>query len=383
MDFSLSDSELRVRDLACDFAKEHLAPFAREADEQRRFDRSRVTLMGKAGLLGGPIQKSHGGQAWSHTQWALALMELGAVDSSWRGFATVQTCLVGLLIERHGTSEQRAELLPRLCSGEWIFSYALTEPEVGTDVGSLQTQAKKENDGWRLHGEKIWITNGGVADRLLVFANVDPDKGHRGITCFLVDGNSEGLTREPVEGHELGHRGSDHARLILDGVHVAEADVVGGLGNGFKVGMSGLDDGRLGVASGGVGIQMGCVNASLDFARSRRQFGRRIGDFQLIQQVITDIHVDLEATRMLTLRAAWLKDQGERNTRQVSVAKYAACEAAVRSADQAVLLHGARGYSSAYPVERFLRDAKGLQIYEGTSHIQRIIIARDLLGRET
>ena len=382
MDFALTDADRAVQEASRAFAEEHLAPKAREHDESGTFDRSRVPLMGAAGLLGGPIGEDVGGAGWTHLQWALALIELGRVDSSWRGFATVQTCLCGMLLDRYGTKGQREEWLPELTSGREVFAYALTEPEAGTDVASLQTVARPDCDGYLISGTKHWITNGGVADKILVFANADPDAGRAGITCFLVDGDSRGLERRPVEGVDLGHRASDHAVLEFDDVRVSSANVVGGYGKGYEVAMGGLLDGRLGVAAGAVGIQQAAVDASLSWARERRQFGRRIGDFQLVQSDLTEMYAALESSRLLTMKAAYERDQGIDNARSVSVAKWAACEAAVRSADQAVLLHGARGYSSAWPVERLLRDAKGLQIYEGTAHIQRIIVARDLLGKD-
>lgn len=383
MDFGLSEQDVAVQAAARAFATEHLAPAARRADEDGSFDATRVPLLGEAGLLGGPIDPAYGGRGWTHIQWVLALMELGAVDSSWRGFATVQTCLCGMLLERFGTDAQKSTLLPQLTAGSSVFAYALTEPEAGTDVASLRTTATADGDGWTLDGTKHWITNGGVADHVLVFANADPDAGKNGITCFLVPGDAAGLARAPVEGRELGHRASDHATLAFDGVRVGPGDVVGGVGGGFEVAMGGLGEGRLGVAAGAVGIQQAALDQCLDWTRTRRQFGRRIGDFQLVQSDLSEMYASLESTRLLTLKAAWQRDQGESNHRAVSVAKWAACEAAVTAADRAVLLHGARGYTSAYPVERLLRDAKGLQIYEGTAHIQRIIIARDLLGKES
>jgi len=294
----------------------------------------------------------------------------------------VQGCLCGLLLQEHGTAEQKAELLPLLASGERVFAYALTEAEAGTDVSALQCRARPDGEQFVLSGTKIWITNGSVADHILVFANVDPDLGRDGITCFLVEGEALGLTRERVAGQHLGHRAADHAVLQLADVRVPGTAVVGGLGQGFKVAMGGLDHGRLGVAAGAVGLQRACERLCLEHCRKRRQFGRRIGDFQLVQEVLTDLHVARRGTELLTLEAAALRDRGAENTRQVSMAKYAACEAALKAADQAILLHGARGYTSSCPAGRFWRDAKGLQIYEGTAHIQRVIIARHLLGRE-
>ena len=382
MDFGLSEADLGIQSAVRSFAAEHIAPGARTGDEEGVFDPSRVPLLGSAGLLGGPIDPRWGGAGWTHRQWVLAMMELGAADSSWRGFCTVQTCLCGMLLERHGNDEQRQALLPGLTAGEAVFAYALTEPEAGTDVGSLTTTASKDGDDWLISGTKHWITNGGVADHILVFANANPEAGKDGITCFVVPGDAEGLTRSPMGGKELGHRASDHATLVFDGVRVEADAVIGPVGGGFRLAMAGLGDGRLGVAAGAVGIQQAALDACLQWARSRRQFGRRIGDFQLVQSDLTDMHTALESTRLLTLQAAWQRDNDEDNHRAVSVAKFAACEAAVAAADRAVLLHGARGYSTEYPVERLLRDAKGLQIYEGTAHIQRILIARDLLGKE-
>lgn len=381
MDFELTPADREVQEAVRAFVRAEIAPHARAADEERRFDRSRIPLLARAGLLGGPLPKEVGGASWTHVQWSLAQMELGAADNSWRGFSTVQTALCGHVILGQASGDQKRELLPKLTSGAWIFAFALTEPEAGSDLQALQCRAVRDGSGWVLDGTKVWITNGGSADRILVFAQADPAAGRKGITCFVVPGDAPGLTRSRVEGVELGHRGADHAVLRLEGVRVPASAVLGGEGNGLRTAKAGLEHGRLGVASGAVGIQMACMEACLDFARTRRQSGQRIGEFQLVQEALTDMHVGLEATRLLTLRAAALRDLGRPNLREVSVAKYAACEAAVRTADQAVLLHGSRGYSSAYPVERHLRDAKGLQIYEGTAHIQKLIIARDLLGR--
>jgi alkylation response protein AidB-like acyl-CoA dehydrogenase len=223
---------------------------------------------------------------------------------------------------------------------------------------------------------------GDPVDLALVFATLDPAERHVGLCAFLVPTDSERLKREPMPGVELGHRAADHARLVFNQCQVGPESLLGEPGEGFKVAMSALDHGRLGVAAGALGVAHACLEASVEFARSRRQFGKRIGDFEMIQASIAEMAADVDAARMLVYRAAWLKDQGQAATRETSIAKYFATEAAVRAADQAVLIHGARGYSNEYPVERYYRDIKGLQIYEGTSHIQRIVIARDIIGRE-
>lgn len=313
---------------------------------------------------------------------SLVYEELGRVDSSIRGFLAVQVGLVTQCILDWGTQGQMDQWLPLLAAGKAIGCYCLTEPGAGSDVAGLTTRAREDSGSWVLTGEKYWITNGNCADLAIVFATVDPLRRAHGITAFLVPTDTPGFRRAPMAGRELGHRGSDHAVIQLDDVRLPAGAVLGEAGGGFEVAMTALGHGRLGVAAGAVGILQACLDACTSFARERRQFGKRIGDFEMIQAVLADMSADTEAARLLTRRAAWLRDRGERNTQAVSLAKLFATEAAVRAANQAVLLHGGRGYSNDYPVERFLRDSKGLQIYEGTSHIQRIIIARELLGKD-
>lgn len=382
MDFSLTEVQRRAQELARTFAQQEVAPLAREMDERGEMPRRLIDRMGELGLLGGPLPPEYGGGGWDHLSLALAYEELGRVDSSVRGFMTVHTSLVSQCLLTWGTEEQKRAYLPRLARGEWIGCYALTEPEAGSDAAGIQTRAIETADGYRLEGEKIWITNGGIADVALVFATQDPAARHRGICAFLVETDRPGLRREPMPGRELGHRASDHARLVFEGCHVPREALLGAPGEGFRVAMSALDHGRLGVAAGALGVAQACLEACVEFARSRRQFGRRIADFQMIQAVLADMAADVEAARLLVYRAAWLKDQGQPATKETSIAKLFATEAAVRAANEAVLLHGGRGYSNEFPVERYLRDIKGLQIYEGTSHIQRIVIARELVGRE-
>lgn len=382
LDFELTALQADVQERARAFARERIAPLSREMDEAGSMPRSLVTDLGEAGLLGGPLPEEYGGEGWDSLALALCYEELGRVDSSVRGFMTVQTSLVAQCILQWGTEEQRRAHLPGLASGEKIGFYALTEPGAGSDAAAIATTALPDSGGFRLDGEKIWITNGGVADVGIVFAQADPEARHRGICALLVDAGTPGLERVPMTDQELGHRASDHARLLFRDAHVPESALLGKRGQGFKVAMSALDHGRLGVAAGALGVGQACVDACVDFARARRQFGKRIGDFEMIQAALADMSADVEAARWLLYHAAWRKDRGGRATREVSTAKLFATEAAVRAADQAVLLHGGRGYSNRYPVERYYRDIKGLQIYEGTAHIQRIVVARELLGRE-
>jgi alkylation response protein AidB-like acyl-CoA dehydrogenase len=382
MDFEPRPEELEIQNRVRELARTVIAPRSKDADARGVFERDLVPKLGAAGILGGALPKDLGGSGWSRVAWALAMEELGAVDSSWRGFATVQGALCGACFAEWGSDEQKRAHIPALSKGEKIYAYAITEEQAGTDLAAIGTVAEPDGAGWRLRGQKIWITNGGVADWILVFASNDPALRHKGISCFLVSGKAEGLRREKMAGRELGHRGSDHARLVFDGVRVGPEDLVGAKGGGFKTAMKALELGRLGVAAGAVGVHRACFEICLDFARRRRQFGKRIGDFQILQGVLADMYARLEASRLLVLKAARLADLGRPNAREVSVAKYAAVESAAFAANEAVLFLGSRGYTNESPVERHLRDIKGMQIYEGTSHIQRVIIARDLLGED-
>lgn len=382
MNFALTAAQQRIQDTARRFADDEVAPLARDADERGEFPLHLVRRMGELGFLAGPIQPEYGGAGMDYLSFALVYEELGRADSSVRGFVAVHAGLVSLCIHDWGSEEQKRRYLPRLATGEWIGCYALTEPNVGSDVASMETTAQEDGDGYVLRGEKIWITNGNLADVALVFATRDRAARHKGICAFLIETKTPGFHREKMPGKELGHRASDHARFIFDGCRVPASALLGAPGEGFKVAVSALDHGRLGVASGAVGVAQACLDACISFTRSRRQFGQRLADFQMIQAHLADMAADVEAARLLVRRAAWLKDQGKPTTRETSIAKLFATEAAVRAAGDAVLIHGGRGYSNEYPVERYHRDIKGLQIYEGTSHIQRLIIARELVGRE-
>lgn len=381
MDFSLTEAQVKIQQRARAFAQERVAPLAREMDERGAMPPSLVREMADLGLLGGPLPAEYGGGGWDAVSLALCYEELGRANSSVRGFMTVHTSLVSQCILAWGTEEQKQRYLPKLIRGEWIGCYCLTEPNAGSDAASIETTATEDGDDYVLNGEKIWITNGGIADLAIVFASRDRSLRHKGLCAFLVETNTPGFLREKMPGRELGHRASDHAHLRFENLRVPKTALLGAAGEGFKVAMSALDHGRLGVAAGALGVAQACLEACVAFARSRRQFGQRIGDFEMIQATIADMAADVDAARLLVYRAAWLKDRGEPTTRATSIAKLFAVEAAVRAANEAVLLHGGRGYSNEYPVERHLRDIKGLQIYEGTSHIQRIVIARDLIGK--
>jgi len=382
MDFALTPAQHEVQLKARRFAEQEVAPIAREADETGEFPLHLVKRMGELGFLAGPVDPAYGGSGMDCVSYALLCEELGRVDSSVRGFLTVHASLVSLCIQDWGTEIQKRHYLPLLASGEYIGCYALTEPEAGSDAASMETSAREDGDHYILNGEKIWITNGISANLAIVFATKDRSLKHRGICAFLVEAGNPGFHRLPMPGKELGHRASEHAHITLRDCRVSQSALLGQAGEGFKIAMSALDRGRIGVAAGAVGVAQACLDACIAYTTQRRQFNQRIADFEMVQATLADMAADVEAARLLVYRAAWVKDQGLPATKATSIAKLFATEAAMNAASQAVLLHGNRGYSNEYPVERYYRDIKGLQIYEGTSHIQRVIIARELVGRD-
>ncbi len=382
MDFALTSAQQEVQRKARQFAEQEVAPVARESDERGEFPLHLVKRMRELGFLAGPVDPAYGGSGMDCVSYALLCEELGRADSSVRGFLTVHAGLVSMCIQDWGTEIQKQHYLPLLASGEWIGCYALTEPEAGSDAASMEMSARDDGDHFVLNGEKIWITNGTSAHLAIVFATMDRSLRHSGICAFLVETDNPGIHRLPMPGRELGHRASEHAHITLRECRVPKSALLGQPGEGFKIAMSALDRGRIGVAAGAVGIAQACLDASVAYTTQRRQFNQRIADFEMVQATLADMAAGVEAARLLVYRAAWVKDQGLPATKASSIAKLFATEAAMHAASQAVLLHGNRGYSNEYPVERFYRDIKGLQIYEGTSHIQRVIIARELVGRD-
>ena len=361
------------------FAEGELAPHAREIDETCTFRREMVDDLGRAGILGGPLPKDVGGGGWTPMQLAIAHEELGAACGNARGFCAVQTGLVTQCLHKNGDDAQRARWLAPLMSGEAIGCFGLTEPDAGSDVASLQTHAVQQDDGaYRISGTKHWITNGGVADVMLLFATVDPSLGHKGLTAFLLTTDRDGITRSPMPGVDLGHRGSDHAVVELRDVVAGPDEVVGPVGKGFGIAMNGLSAGRLSVAAGAVGIHRRALAEAAAFTRERQQFGKPLARFQMVQERLADMLTSLHASRALVHRCARRRADGAETHADLAMAKLYSTEAAAAAAEQAVLLHGGRGYTSAYPVERLWRDIQALRIYEGTSMIQKTIIGRML-----
>jgi butyryl-CoA dehydrogenase len=334
------------------------------------------------GYLGAPVAEEYGGRGLDYLSYGLIVEQVGRADSSARTVVSVQTSLVCGSIERWGTDEQKRRWLPRLCAGEALGCFALTEPDTGSDAAALRTRAERidsDGGGWRISGQKMWISMGNVAEVALVFAQTDPGQGHRGLVCFLVPTASAGFSAQEIHG-KLGLRASDTAAISLDGVEVPDGAMLGEVGDGFKVAMSALDSGRYSVAAGCVGICDGCVEASVSYSTEREQFGVPIARFQLVQELIADMVVRRDAARMLVRRAGALKDAKQPNTVETSIAKLYATEAAVASANDAIQVHGGSGYVDDHPVERYLRDARVTTLYEGTSQIQKLIIGRDATG---
>jgi alkylation response protein AidB-like acyl-CoA dehydrogenase len=379
MDFQLSDEQRLIADAAREFCDREVAPRARDNDRAARFDRELASKLGQVGYLGAPVAEEYGGRGLDYIGYGLIVEQVGRADSSARTVVSVQTSLVCGSIERWGTEEQKRKWLPALCSGEALGCFALTEPDTGSDAANLRTRAKRSDGGWTITGNKMWISMGNVADVALVFAQTDPEEKHRGIGCFLVPTANEGYSSEEIHG-KLGLRSSDTAEISLDEVEVPDDALLGEIGEGFKIAMTALDNGRYSVAAGCVGICDGCVDASVAYAIERKQFGVPIASFQLVQELIADMIVKRDAARMLVWRAGELKDRGEPNTVETSMAKLYATEAAVECANAAIQVHGGAGYVDDYPVERYLRDARVTTLYEGTSQIHKLIIGRDATG---
>src|SRR5262245_31291180 len=379
VDFQLTDDQRLIAESAREFSDREIAPRVRENDRAGRFDRELAAKLGEVGYLGAPVAEEYGGRGLDYLGYALIVEQVGRVDSSMRTVVSVQTSLVAGSIERWGTEEQKRDWLPRLCSGEALGCFALTEPDAGSDPAGLRTRATRSDSGWTITGSKMWISMGNVADVALVFAQTDPGKRHRGLACFLVPTATDGYSSQEIHG-KLGLRASDTAEISLDEVNVGDEAVLGEIGDGFKVAMSALDNGRYSVAAGCVGICDGCVDASVAYAKERQQFGLPIASFQLVQELIADMIVKRDAARFLVYRAGDLKDRGVRNTVETSIAKYYATEAAVDCANAAIQVHGGSGYVDDYPVERYLRDARVTTLYEGTSQIHKLIIGRDATG---
>jgi alkylation response protein AidB-like acyl-CoA dehydrogenase len=380
MDFELTEEQQLVRETARAFSESEIVARGRENDRNEYFDLDLVAKLAAQGYLGAIVPAEYGGAGLDYLTYGLVVEEIGRGDSAMRTVVSVQTSLVCSSILRFGTEEQKRRYLPKLCSGEWLACFALTEPDTGSDAANQKTRARRTDDGWVLNGSKMWISIGNYAQLALIFAQTDPSLGHKGLACFLVetDGN-DGYQSQEIH-HKMGLRGSDTAAISLDDCQVPADGMLGGVGDGFRVAMSSLESGRFSVAAGCVGICQGCLDHSVAYAKERNQFDRPIASFQLVQAMLAEMRVQTDAARMLVYRAGALKDAGKPNATETSIAKLYATEAAVSCANTAIQVHGGAGYVDDHPVERYFRDARVTTLYEGTSQIQKLIIGRALTG---
>jgi butyryl-CoA dehydrogenase len=379
MDFELTDEQRLIKDTAREFTDKEIVKQSRENARNHHFDVEMVGKVAAQGYLGAIVPTEYGGAGLDYLSYGLIVEEIGRGDSAIRTVISVQTSLVCSGILKWGTEEQKQKYLPKLCSGEWLGCFGLTEPDTGSDAANQKTRAKKTDNGWVINGAKMWISMANYAKVALIFAQTDPELGHKGLACFIVDTDQPGFKAQTIE-HKMGLHASDTASISLEDVEVSDEDVLGEVGQGFKVAMSNLDSGRYSVAAGCVGICQGCVEESVNYAKEREQFGRPIASFQLVQAMIADMTVKTAASRMLVWRAGWLKDQGRPNTLETSIAKLHATEASLECANMAIQVHGGAGYVDDHPVERYFRDARVTTLYEGTSQIQKLIIGREMTG---
>jgi alkylation response protein AidB-like acyl-CoA dehydrogenase len=378
MNFEPTEEQLAVQQLARDFADRVLAPKAAARDRTGEFPVSELRQLGQLGLLAINVPDRLGGAEAGVASYALALQELARVDAS-VAVAVSVTNMVGELLASQGTPEQQRTWNPRLASGELVAgAFALSEPGSGSDAAGMQTRALKTASGWKITGTKQWITTGGEAGVMIVWAVTEPGTGHRGITAFIVPGHAPGLAVARLE-DKMGLRGSSTAQLVFDGVEVGDDAVLGAPGRGFALAMLALDGGRIGISSQAIGIARGALEASIRYAMERKTFGQAIIKHQAIGNMLADAATWLDAAHLMAMRAAWLKERGQPFGQQAAMAKLFATEHAWKICDIAVQVHGGYGYVRDFAVERMLRDVRVTRIYEGTSEIQRLVIARYLL----
>jgi glutaryl-CoA dehydrogenase (non-decarboxylating) len=379
MDFRLNEEQRQVRDMVREFAQREVAPHIQEWDQKNEYHPEVLYKMGELGILGIPIPERYGGGGFDYVSFALACEELEAVDTFLRVVLSVHVGLNSLTLHQWATEEQKEKWLKPQAEGTKLATFGLTEPGAGSDAGNIQTRAVKDGDHYILNGEKAWISLANTADHMLVFATLDPEQKHRGLAAFVVERGMEGLTTGSFHG-KLGVRAGDTGWIAFNNVRVPAENMIGEEGEGFKIAMSAIDQGRFTVAAGAVGLIRASLDASKSYCHEREAFGTEIGQFQLVKQMISKMVAGLESSRLLVMQAAELKNRGERNTRETSLAKWVACDYAFKAADDAIQIHGAYGFSSEYPVERYMRNSRGAVIYEGTREIHQLLQADYALG---
>jgi alkylation response protein AidB-like acyl-CoA dehydrogenase len=380
MDFELTADQREIQGLAREFADAEIVPNASGWDREHRFPDELYPKLAELGLMGVCVPEEYGGSGADFLSYVLVLEELSRADAGVGVTVAVHTSATTLPILTFGTEEQRARFVPPLARGDQIGAFALTEPDSGSDAGSLRTVAEPDGDGWLITGSKQWITNGSRAGTFVLFARTDPaTAGARGVSCFVLDAGHVRVTREE---EKLGLNSSTTSDLVLEGAPVGRDRLLHEEGRGFRVAMATLDGGRIGIAAQALGIAQAAFDVARAYAQQREQFGRPIADFQAIQWKLADMATEIDAARLLTYRAAWLKQQGRPHTEEGAKAKLFASESARRQTAEAIQILGGYGYTKEFPVERYYRDAKITEIYEGTSEIQRLVIARSILGRQ-
>jgi alkylation response protein AidB-like acyl-CoA dehydrogenase len=377
--FELSEDHKMVRDMVKKLADEEIAPRAAHYDETREFPWENTKKLAELGLMGITVPEEYGGAGMDTLAYVLVIEELSRACAATGVIAAVQNSLATTPLLSFGSEDLKKKYLPQLASGDKIGAYALTEPGSGSDAASIQTTCREEGDHWVLNGQKTWITNSTAAEIFIVYATQDPSAGHKGICCFVVEKSFEGFS---IGKHEetMGVRASGTCPLTFDNVKVPKENMVGAPGEGFKVAMATLDCGRIGIAAQAVGIAQAAYDQAISYAKVREQFNRSISKFQLVQEMLVNMAVGVESARLMMQRAAVKRDRGEKFGREASMAKLYASQVAVQNALDSMQVHGGNGYSKEYPVERLLRDAKITQIYEGTSEVQKLVIAKHLLA---
>jgi glutaryl-CoA dehydrogenase (non-decarboxylating) len=379
MDFALTSEHEEMRRMARNFAAKRIAPTMEEDEKEHRFRRELVKEMAEQGFFACIAPEKYGGLEEGYLAASVMTEEIAAVSPSWGLPFNLQMNAIQSVLLAFGAEEQREKYIPPLITAETLGCFAITEANSGSDVASMKSQAVETDDGWVLNGSKMWISGVPVSDVGITFAFTDREKKHRGLSAFMVDMHAEGVEQRAID-TKLGLFCAPTGEIIFQDVKLPKDALVGQRGDGFKICMSMLDNTRLSSASRAVGVARACFDHSVKYAQEREQFGVPIGQHQMIQEQLAEMYVEHEAARLLVYRAAWLKDQGQRNTLEVSMAKFYAAEVAVRAAGEAVKIFGSYGFSSEYPVERFYRDAKSYQIVEGTSNIQKMIIGQYALG---
>src|SRR5690625_1823084 len=377
MDFQLTEEQEMLRKMVRDFAEKEVEPTAAERDEEERFDRSIFDNMANLGLAGIPWPEEYGGIGSDYVSYVIAVEELSRVCASVGVTLSAHVSLASWPIYKYGSEEQKQTFLRRLAEGSAIGAYALSEPGAGSDVASMKMTAELDGDDYILNGNKVWITNGEIADIYIVFAKTDLDAHHRGISAFIVEKGTEGFSFGKKE-KKLGIRSSPTTELIFENCRIPKANLLGKEGEGFKIAMTTLDGGRNGIAAQALGIAQGALDAAVDYSKEREQFGKPIAANQGISFKLADMATEVEASRLLTYQAAWLESQGQPYGKASAMSKLFAGDAAMRITVEAVQVFGGYGYTKDYPVERYMRDAKITQIYEGTNEVQRLVIGRML-----